>query len=124
MDGLTPGRLPISTLLNRHALEGARKQASGAAGEARAREAGRMFENLLLRLVVGQLRKSMSSFGEESGMFGDAIPGHDIYGSLLDGALADAMSAGGGIGIGDVVAAGLRRRTAAPPPGHGGERTR
>ncbi|RME72944.1 MAG: hypothetical protein D6776_07905 [Planctomycetota bacterium] len=91
-------------------------RAEAASSPDRAAEAGRMFENLLLRLVVSQLRKTMSLDGEGGGAgLGGSLPGKGIYGSLLDTALADAISGGGGIGLGDLVAARLRGRGAEDP---------
>ena len=64
-----------------------------------AERAGLAFERMLLVQLTQQLAKSAQPEGEASSAASAA------YRDLLPGALADAIVAGGGIGLGDALAA-------------------
>jgi len=91
--------LPISAL---HALQGtgAAKQAEPV--DPKALQAAKDFEAIFLRTLLSSLEKTTSISGG-----GKLNTGQSTYGSMVVGALADKVSAGGGIGLADIVAKSL-----------------
>jgi len=91
--------LPISAL---HALQGtgAAKQAEPV--DPKALQAAKDFEAIFLRTLLSSLEKTTSINGG-----GKLNTGQSTYGSMVVGALADKVSAGGGIGLADIVAKSL-----------------
>jgi peptidoglycan hydrolase FlgJ len=91
--------LPISAL---HALQGtgAAKQAEPV--DPKALQAAKDFEAIFLRTLLSSLEKTTSINGGSK-----LNTGQSTYGSMVVGALADKVSAGGGIGLADIVAKSL-----------------
>ena len=91
--------LPISAV---HALQGtgAAKQAEPV--DPKALQAAKDFEAIFLRTLLSSLEKTTSISGG-----GKLNTGQSTYGSMIVGALADKVSAGGGIGLADIVAKSL-----------------
>jgi len=82
-------------------------QASGAAKQAepvdpKALQAAKDFEAIFLRTLLSSLEKTTSINGG-----GKLNTGQSTYGSMVVGALADKVSASGGIGLADIVAKSL-----------------
>lgn len=82
-------------------------QATGAAKHAepvdpKALQAAKDFEAIFLRTLLSSLEKTTSINGG-----GKLNTGQSTYGSMVVGALADKVSAGGGIGLADIVAKSL-----------------
>ncbi|MFK7988968.1 MAG: rod-binding protein [Sandaracinaceae bacterium] len=69
-------------------------------------QASRQFEALLLQQLVSVMR---STAGGEGGLFSSGA-GSQMYAHLFDQSFADAMSAGGGVGIGSVLARSMGGR--------------
>jgi len=92
--------LPISAM---HALQGtgAAKQAEPV--DPKALQAAKDFEAIFLRTLLSSLEKTTSI----NGGGGKLSTGQSTYGSMIVGALADKVSAGGGIGLADIVAKSL-----------------
>ncbi|HVY62427.1 MAG TPA: hypothetical protein VHF22_12280 [Planctomycetota bacterium] len=88
--------------------------APGASREEQAKEAGRQFEEMFVRLILTEVRKAAS----EANLGGEEEPaGGFIYDGMADEALASAVVAKGGLGLGDVIAEQVRGRVAAPGAG-------
>ncbi|MCE5249630.1 rod-binding protein [bacterium] len=64
--------------------------------KARLREAAEGFEGIFIRKLLSTMRSTMS----ENSMFGTGPEG-DIYGDIIDNALADVMAKRGILGLGD-----------------------
>ena len=88
-------------------VSGAMPLEPGAQPRTDAERAGLAFERMLLVQLTQQLARTAEPEGEESSAASKA------YRDLLPGALADAMVAGGGIGL----ASALTESTAAPTEG-------
>lgn len=69
-------------------------------------QASRQFEALLLQQLVSVMR---STAGGEGGLFSSGA-GSQMYAHLFDQSFADAMSAGGGVGVGSVLARSMGGR--------------
>ena len=87
---------PISAL-NALQSAGAAKQAEPV--DPKALQAAKDFEAIFLRTLLSSLEKTTSLSGG-----GKLNTGQSTYGSMVVGALADKVSAGGGIGLADIVA--------------------
>jgi peptidoglycan hydrolase FlgJ len=72
----------------------------GAKERAKALEAARDFEAIFVRQLLQPLEKVQS-------LGGNSNSGQQIYGSMMVGALADAATRGGGIGLSDLIANAL-----------------
>jgi Rod binding domain-containing protein len=79
----------------------------------KALKAAKDFEAIFLRTLLSSLEKTTSING------GAAKPttGQSTYGSMVVGALADNISANGGIGLADIVAKSLSAHITAPASG-------
>jgi Rod binding domain-containing protein len=87
-------------------------QGTGAAKPAdpvdpKALQAAKDFEAIFLRTLLSSLEKTTSI----SGGSGKLTTGQSTYGSMVVGALADKVSANGGIGLADIVAKSLTAHT-------------
>jgi flagellar protein FlgJ len=80
-------------------------QTGAAAQRQRLRRACRDLEAVFL----GHLVRSMRSTAGEKGIFGKA-PGAEIYGSMMDDALASALADAGGAGLADLLYRQLQGR--------------
>lgn len=91
--------LPVSAF-------GAIRDAGAAKAEApvdpKALQAAKDFEAIFLRTLLSSLEKTTSISGG-----GKLNTGQSTYGSMVVGALADNISASGGIGLADIVAKSL-----------------
>ena len=76
------------------------------------KRAAREFETVFLRKILSALGKTSQIAGKGGG--GGA--GGDIYGSMVVGAMADAVSSGGGLGLADVITRSLIHPGDATPP--------
>jgi Rod binding domain-containing protein len=89
---------PISAL---NAVQGAGAAKQAEPVDAKALQAAKDFEAIFLRTLLSSLEKTTSISG------GKPNTGQSTYGSMVVGALADKVSAGGGIGLADIVAKSL-----------------
>lgn len=72
--------------------------------------AAREFESIFLRTLLGSLEKTT-----QMGSGGAISSGQSAYGSMVVSAMADSLSAAGGIGLADVIARALTARSPKPP---------
>jgi len=98
--------LPVSALTALHGA-GAAKQAEPV--DPKALKAAKDFEAIFLRTLLSSLEKTTSINGG-----GKLNTGQSTYGGMVVGALADNISASGGIGLADIVAKSLATHMAAP----------
>lgn len=104
--------LPLSAL---HSLHGAAAAKAAEPVDPKALQAAKDFESIFLRTLLSSLEKTTSI----NGGAGKLSTGQSTYGSMVVGALADQVSAGGGIGLADIVAKSLSAHmppTSAPKP--------
>lgn len=73
--------------------------------------AAREFEAVFLRTLLGSLEKTT-----QLGSGGGLSSGQSAYGSMVVSAMADSLSAAGGIGLSDVITQALLARSPGPPP--------
>jgi flagellar protein FlgJ len=73
-------------------------------------KAAREFEAVFLRLILAPLEKA-TQVGK-----GQGASGGDAYGSMVVGALADSLSAAGGLGMADVIVESFSRPESAKRP--------
>ena len=85
----TPGIMPTSGIPGHSALKG--KQAATVPDM---QKAATEFESYFLASLMGEMRKSIP----QGGLFGGG-PGQDIYQSLFDQALGQALAQKGGLGL-------------------------
>ncbi len=105
---------PITSL---DALRSASPVAAEAPVDPKALKAAKDFEAIFLRTLLSSLEKTTSI----NGGAGKPTTGQSTYGSMVVGALADNISASGGIGLADIVAKSLAAHvnvpsSAAKPP--------
>ena len=91
--------LPLSAV---SALHGAGAAKSAEAIDPKALKAARDFEAIFLRTLLSSLEKTTAVSGG-----GKLNTSQSTYGSMVVGALADNISAGGGVGLADIVARSL-----------------
>lgn len=97
---------PVSALSALHGA-GAAKQAEPV--DPKAVKAAKDFEAIFLRTLLSSLEKTTSINGG-----GKLNTGQSTYGSMVVGALADNISASGGIGLADIVAKSLSAHVTGP----------
>lgn len=71
-------------------------------------QAGKDFETVFLRQMLSALERTTKVGGQ-----GPSVPGQQAYGSMIVEAVADAVAAAGGIGLGSVLAQALMQKTGA-----------
>jgi Rod binding domain-containing protein len=98
--------LPISGL---QALHGANASQATEPVDPKALKAAKEFEAIFLRTLLSSLEKTTAV---SSG--GKLNTSQSTYGSMVVGALADNISASGGIGLADIVAKSLSNHANAP----------
>lgn len=59
-------------------------------------------------IFVSQLLRNMRRSNTESGLFGNGMSG-DIYGSMFDEKIAEAIASKGGLGIADIIIESIKR---------------
>lgn len=91
--------LPVSAL---HAPQGTGAAQQAERVDPKALKAAKDFEAIFLRTLLSSLEKTTSVSGG-----GKLNTGQSTYGSMVVGALADNISASGGIGLADIVARSL-----------------
>jgi Rod binding domain-containing protein len=69
--------------------------------------AAKEFEQIFLRKMLSSLEKTGRAQGE-----GTASAGSDVYSSMVVNALSEAISAGGGVGLADMIARSMTPSTA------------
>ena len=99
--------LPIAGL---HSLQSAAAAQPNEQVDPRALKAAKDFEAIFLRTLLSSLEKTTGM-----GTPGKPSTSQSTYGSMVVGAMADQISATGGIGLADVVAKSLMTHAAAPP---------
>jgi Rod binding domain-containing protein len=104
--------LPIAAL---NPLHGALSAKQAEPVDPKALQAAKDFEAIFLRTLLSSLEKTTSVNGG-----GKLNTGQSTYGSMVVGAMADNISASGGIGLADIVAKSLSThispRSAEPKP--------
>ncbi len=75
----------------------------------RVQKAARDFEAIFVRQMLKPLEKTTAA-----GAGAEAQPGENTYGSMIVGALADAISKAGGLGLADEVGKSLARTLGNP----------
>lgn len=90
------------TALNAHGA--AREAKPAAAPNPETLRVAREFETIFLRSLLGSLEKTT-----QMGSGGPLKAGQSAYGSMVVGAMSDAMSAAGGIGLAEVIARAMSR---------------
>ena len=98
--------LPLSAITTLHGA-GAAKAAE--AVDPKALKAAKDFEAIFLRTLLSSLEKTTAVSGG-----GKLNTSQSTYGSMVVGALADNISASGGIGLADIVAKSLAAHGAHP----------
>ena len=76
-------------------------------------KAAREFESIFLRTLLSSLEKTTKTSG------GSLSAGQSAYGGMVVGAMADAMSSAGGIGLTEVIVKAMTHQAAPPPSGKG-----
>ncbi len=78
---------------------------------AKLQKAAQDFETVFLRQMLSSLEKT-TKVGDK----GPSVPGQQTYGSMIVEAVADAIAAAGGIGLGSVLAKALAEKAAISSP--------
>ncbi len=73
-------------------------------------KASREFEQIFLRKMLSSLEKAGRAKGD-----GAVSAGGDVYSSMVVGAIADAVSSAGGIGLADLIVRSTTPKTATAP---------
>jgi flagellar protein FlgJ len=76
----------------------------------RIQKAARDFEAIFVRQMLKSVEKTTAA-----GAGTQAAPGESTYGSMIVGALADAISNAGGLGLADEIGKSLARAVGKPP---------
>jgi Rod binding domain-containing protein len=99
--------LPLSAISG---LQGAAPNKAAETIDPQALKAARDFEAIFLRSLLSSLEKTTAVSGG-----GKLNTSQSTYGSMVVGALADNISASGGIGLAEIVAKSLSAPRAQPP---------
>jgi peptidoglycan hydrolase FlgJ len=83
--------------------------AAPAAPDPRIQKAARDFEAIFVRQMLKSVEKTTAA-----GAGTQAAPGENTYGSMIVGALSDAISKAGGLGLADEIGKSLARAVAKP----------
>jgi flagellar protein FlgJ len=83
---------------------------SAPAPDPRIQKAARDFEAIFVRQMLKSVEKTTAA-----GAGTQAAPGENTYGSMIVGALSDAISQAGGLGLADEISKSLALTMAKPP---------